>query len=155
MEKLLVLIFEATINVTVVNSDGWQKCQLWQFTRFWWKWKLCLSTPTVERNVDSNYWQYFGSSESYCRQECQLPLLAEFWQLSLQKIPYFHLISWCRNFVEGHSFCIVSADLPYTMHKPYFSRKFLHQKIRWNYCVLRSVSKLRFQGLPKTWSVED
>ena len=26
------------------------------------------------------------------------------------KISYFHLISWCGNFVERHNFCIVSGD---------------------------------------------
>ena len=28
---------------------------------------------------------------------------------SLRKIPYFHLISWCGNFVERYSFCKVSG----------------------------------------------
>ena len=35
--------------------------------------------------------------------------------LSLRKIPYFHLITWCGNFVESHSFRIVSGDSPETM----------------------------------------
>ena len=31
------------------------------------------------------------------------------WYYTLLKIPWFHQISWCRNFVERHSFRIVSA----------------------------------------------
>ena len=31
-------------------------------------------------------------------------------ELSLRKIPWFHLISWCGNFAERHSFRIVSAE---------------------------------------------
>ena len=30
--------------------------------------------------------------------------------LTLRKIPKFHLISWCGDFLERHSFCIVSDD---------------------------------------------
>ena len=51
----------------------------------------------------------------------------------MRKIPYFHLISWCRNFVERHSFSIVSGESPETMRKLCLSAKFLHQEIRWNY----------------------
>ena len=29
---------------------------------------------------------------------------------TLQKVLQFHLISWCRNFVERHSFRIASGD---------------------------------------------
>ena len=50
--------------------------------------------------------------------------------LPLRKIPSFHLISWCGNFVERHSFLIVSGDSPETMWKLCLSTKFPHQEIR-------------------------
>ena len=56
---------------------------------------------------------------------------------SLRKTPYFHLISWCENFVEKYSFRIVSGESPETMRKLCLSTKFPHQKIRWNYSILR------------------
>ena len=31
---------------------------------------------------------------------------------ALREIPLFNLISWCRNFVERHSFHIVSGESP-------------------------------------------
>ena len=40
---------------------------------------LVAPKATVDRNVNSHCWQDFGSSESYSRQECQLPLLTRFW----------------------------------------------------------------------------
>ena len=36
---------------------------------------------------------------------------------SLRKIPKFHLISWCRNFVERHSLRRVSGELSETLWK--------------------------------------
>ena len=45
---------------------------------------------------------------------------------------------WCINFVEMHSFRKVSSDLPKTMRKLCLFTKFSHQKIRWNYGILRS-----------------
>lgn len=50
----------------------------------------------------------------------------------------FHLIPWCRNFTETHSFCIVSGDSPKIMRKLCISTKFPHQKIRRNYGIFRS-----------------
>ena len=47
---------------------------------------------------------------------------------SLLKISKFHLISWCRNFVDWHNF--------YTETVPF--NKFPQQKIRRNYGILRS-----------------
>ena len=38
--------------------------------------------------------------------------LAHSENFALRKIPQFHLISWCGNFVEGHSFHIVSGGSP-------------------------------------------
>ena len=51
----------------------------------------------------------------------------------------FHLISWCENFVETHSYRIVSEDSPETMRKLCLSTKFSHQEIRWNYGTFRNV----------------
>ena len=78
-----------------VNSDSWedfdnsenysqQEFKLPLLIGFWWLWKLqppWMSTPTVDRTltastvVNSRFWRNFVSSESYSRQECQLPLL--------------------------------------------------------------------------------
>ena len=55
--------------------------------------------------------------------------------LPRQKIPQFHLISWCSNFVERHSFRIVSGKLPETMWELCLSTKFPHQEFRWNYGI--------------------
>ena len=51
--------------------------------------------------------------------------------LHYEKYRNFHLISWCGNFVERHSFRIVSAESPKTMGKLCLSTKFPHQEIRW------------------------
>ena len=48
---------------------------------------------------------------------------------TLQKIPQFHLISWCGNFVERYSFGIVLGESPKTMRKLCLSTKFLHKKL--------------------------
>ena len=48
------------------------------------------------------------------------------------------LISWYGNFVERHSFRIVSGDSPETMRKLCLSTKFPYQEIRWNYGFFRS-----------------
>ena len=68
-------------------------------------------------------------------------------KLALRKIPYFHLISWCGNFMERHSFRIVSGDSPETMRKLCLSTKFPHQEIRWNYGILRSVELVKLGKL--------
>ena len=49
---------------------------------------------------------------------------------ALRKIPKFYLISWCRNFVERHSFRRVSSYLPKSLQKLCLSTKFPHQEIR-------------------------
>ena len=54
---------------------------------------------------------------------------------SMRKIPQFHLISTCGNFVERHSFRIVSGESPETLRKLCLSTKFQHQEIRWNYGI--------------------
>ena len=43
------------------------------------------------------------------------------------------------NFVERVSFRMVSEESPETIRKLYFSIKFPHQKIRWNYVICLSV----------------
>ena len=62
----------------------------------------------------------------------------EYMKVSLRRIPQFHLKSWCGNFVERHSFRIVSDVSPETIRKLCLSIKFPHQEIRWNYDILRS-----------------
>ena len=56
----------------------------------------------------------------------------------LLKVPKFHLITWCTNFVKMHSFLRVSGDTPKTLRKLWASTKFPHQKNRWNYGILYS-----------------
>ena len=56
----------------------------------------------------------------------------------------FHLISWCGNFMENHSFRIVSVDSHKTIQKLCFSTKFPYQEITWNYSIFQVVSI--FQG---------
>ena len=72
------------------------------------------------------------------------------WGITLGKTPQFCLISWCGNFAEKHSFCIVSGDLSETMQKLCLSAKFPLKEIRWNYGILHSVSKSA-----SSWSLLD
>ena len=55
---------------------------------------------------------------------------------SLHKILYLHLISWCGNLAERHSFRIVSGDSPETMRKLCLFTKFPYHEIRWNCGIL-------------------
>ena len=48
----------------------------------------------------------------------------------LRKIRKYHLIFWCGNFVERHSFRRVSGDSPEPLQKLCLSTKFTHQEIR-------------------------
>ena len=50
--------------------------------------------------------------------------------LSLRKIWEFHLISWCGNFVERHSFRRVLGDSLEALRKLCLLTKFPHQEIR-------------------------
>ena len=59
----------------------------------------------------------------------------------LWKIPKFHLISWCGNFVEKHRFGIVSGESPETMRKLWLSRKCPHYETKWNYGIFRNECK--------------
>ena len=68
-------------------------------------------------------------------------------RLSLRKIAQFHLISWCGNFVEKHSFLIVSGKSLETMRKLCLSAKFLHQELGeitlfFAVCLLRTLSNI-------------
>ena len=79
---------------------------------------------------------FWGSSfDRYCAWKAiNHPL-----HLSLGKIPKFHWISWCENFLERHSFHWTSSESPEALRKLCFSKKFPHQEIRWNVNILRSV----------------
>ena len=59
--------------------------------------------------------------------------------MSLQKIPEFHLIFLCGNFVERHIFRIVSGKSLKTMWTLCLSTKFPLQEIKWNYGIFLSV----------------
>ena len=50
-------------------------------------------------------------------------------KLALRKIPQFHLIYWCENFVGRHSFRIVSGDSPETMRKLCLPQNFHTRKL--------------------------
>ena len=64
-------------------------------------------------------------------------------------MPLFHLISWCGNFVERHSFRVASSDLPETIRKLCLSTKFPDHEIRWNNDILRSG-----ESFPLSWKME-
>ena len=49
--------------------------------------------------------------------------------LALRQLSWFHLIFWCRNFVEVHSFRRVSGDWLETLRKLCTTTKFLHRKL--------------------------
>ena len=51
--------------------------------------------------------------------------------LLMCRIPKFHQISWCENFVERHSFHRVSGKSPKTLCILCLSIKCLHQEIKW------------------------
>ena len=48
-----------------------------------------------------------------CQEQCYtVVVLGCFQEKSLRKIPQFHLICWCGDFVQRHSFRIASGDWP-------------------------------------------
>ena len=59
---------------------------------------------------------------------------------SRTKIPKFHLISWCENFMKRHSPHRVSCETPETLRKLGLSTDFPYQEIRRNFSILRSES---------------
>ena len=70
---------------------------------------------------------------------------------SVRKIPKFHLISWCRSFVEMRSFRRVTGDLLKLSGNLFVSTKFPHQGIRWNsilsvktYCTIDTASFVKY-----------
>ena len=52
----------------------------------------------------------------------------------------YNVTCWFGNFVESHSFRIVSGNSTETMRKVCLSTKFPHQEIRWNYGIFCSVN---------------
>ena len=58
------------------------------------------------------------------------------------KILYAHLISWCNNFVERHSFLTVLGNPPETMWKLCLSTRFSHQEIWWNYGIFCNATNI-------------
>ena len=54
----------------------------------------------------------------------------KYWSKTRQKIKKIHLTLWCGNFVQTHSFPIVSGDSSKTLRKLCVSAKILHQEIR-------------------------
>ena len=58
--------------------------------------------------------------------------------MNTAKNTVFHLISSYGNFVEKHSFRIVSGESPEIMRKLCPSTKFPCKEIRWNYDIFRS-----------------
>ena len=72
------------------------------------------SSFTSKRSWSTKYehfYRYFQSTVSITMRTATF---------TLRKIPKFHLVSWCRNFVDMHNFGRVS-------------KKFAHRDIRWNY----------------------
>ena len=60
--------------------------------------------------------------------------------MALRKIPKFHLISWCGNFVGKHSFCRVSGQSLQTLWKLSLSTKFSYQEFKWKCSIFSSVN---------------
>ena len=63
--------------------------------------------------------------------KCILQILgvAKKLQITMRKVPQFHLIPWCGNFVERRSFRIVSGDSPKTMRNCAFPQHFHTRKL--------------------------
>ena len=120
----------------------------------------CFKLNSVSRNL--RYWtpEYLSASHGrLCKHGrfCTKNLIFSVWwkkirnvmlvniisviyvNITLHKIPQFHLISWCGNFVERHSFRIVSGDSPEAVRKLCLSTNFPHQEIRRNCGILCSV----------------
>ena len=71
-----------------------------------------------------------------------LAIMIDFFSFALDKIMKFHLIYWCENVVERHSFSWVSSDSSENLRKLCLSTIFLHQEIRWNFWILRIVGSI-------------
>ena len=97
------------------------------FQKYWW---LKLSSSSSSKNKFCEG-LFSLSSEMF-------PLILHRRTL-LWKVPKFHLITWCTNFVKMHSFVRVSGDTPKTLRKMWVSTKFPHQKNKWNYGILYSI----------------
>ena len=95
----------------------------------------CLVNPVLKKFVT---WEMRSSETDIFFLEKQV--LKKFLP-TLRKIPQFHLIFWCGNFVERRSFRIVLGELYKTMRKLCLSTKFPHQEIRWHCSIFGSVRK--------------
>ena len=72
--------------------------------RFSFDFGWCFFVPLFHKSFNQVIWRLFASVKIE-----QICCILNAWLL-LQKIPQFHLISWCRNFVERYSFHIISSD---------------------------------------------
>ena len=97
-----------------------------------------LLSETILKNIAEFTGKHLQWNRLWSLQQVTLLKKILLW---LRKIPSFHLISWYGNFVERHSFRIVSGNLSKTIRKLYLSTKFPHQEFRWHYGILCSVSK--------------
>ena len=90
-----------------------------------------------DKNSSNKLHSYLNSLSSLREQLTQDQQISS---STLQKLPQFHLISWCGNFVERNSFRIVSGDSPEATRKLFLSTKLPHLEIRWNYGIFSNGS---------------
>ena len=115
------------------NGFNWEEGFIKSFILFYLVIKYTLITYNIHTTYFNDIW-IIGNKvkEKICSPQSWL-------KECTAKIPQFHLISWCGNFVERHSFSIVSGVPPKNMRKLCLSTKFPHQKIMWNYDIFRNV----------------
>ena len=95
----------------------------------------CVTHPDLLRISTVHINAFCFTVRSYCKILESIEING-----TLCKIPKFHLnFPGVGNFVETHSFCRISGELPKTMWKLCFSTKFMHQEISWNFDIFRSV----------------
>ena len=134
-------------------------CSGWCSFCFKFPWNYRVKTKIHENRVSILQWKekktYFrlsfvqpmwGNTMTRQCQQCSRTLC-----LALRTIPKFHLMSWCRNFVETLIFHRVSGDSRKTLGKLCVSTNFPHQEIRWNYSILCCVDCFRIGDF--IWSV--
>ena len=99
-------------NQWIRNTEFWLV-----FSKRWFGWLIYqrATENSTNRKIDlkANIRSIQGLRVNCHLIYCQPPLC---------KIPYFYLISWCGNFVERHSFRIVSGESPKTMRKLSFHK---------------------------------
>ena len=100
--------------------------------------------------IDSHTWWYrlFSSSFSlFAVTVYKRHIHWDIWVfLAQQKIPWFHLVSWCGSFVERDSFSIASVNSPETMQKPCLPQNFHTRKLG-EFTLFSQWGKL-FSGVP-------